>query len=293
MTSPPLARYFSDVENQGRGYIDPRDPNGRRYPGVTSITGLVAKDLAQWGADQSVRWLANNWWQWNPSQRSEQSAFNAARYKHKEYRDERAEVGTGVHDYIDAWAKGEWRPVEFLGVEQQQMIHQFEECVWMTGLKPEASELTMFGGDWAGTLDLRVTAYSEKLGRPATGIVDIKTSKSIYPEVFMQIAALKSAKTQFRQVDPSTPGAIHLPDKKRGDSWWLIEDAPEMETAWILQIRGDFMDGEQFIPAKWELIELSEEELHLKRFEAYKAVWYAQKALKDAGVDLKKRMDSK
>lgn len=105
----------------------------------------------------------------------------------------------------------------------------------------------------------------------------------------MQLAALKLARTQFRQVDSGSPGAIHLPDKVRGDSWWLEEDCPEVETAWILHLRGDFWDGQTFVPAKWELIELRDEESHLDRFNAYKAVWWAEKRMKDSGVDLRNR----
>lgn len=297
MTAPPLARYFSDVENQGRGYIDPRDPDGKRYPGVTSIIKLVAKDLAQYGADQTARWVAENWEKFNPGQRSDQSAFNMARYRHKDYRDERGEVGTGVHSYIEDYVKG-LEPIGFdLDAEQWQMIEQFNEAVFVTGMEFIDSEVTVFGGDWAGTLDLRVKAYSERLGRMATGILDVKTSKNIYPEVMLQLASLKSAKTQFRQVEQSTPGAIYLPDKTRGDSWWLVEDAPEVDTAWALHLRGNFWDGETFVPAKWEMIEIGtektgDEALHLARFEALKQVWYANDALKKSGLDLTKRLSA-
>lgn len=258
-------------------------------PGITSITKLVYKDMSQWGSDMAVRWISENWHKWSPGTKSDEKAFNQARYKHKEFRNERGEVGTGVHKYIESWINGEGPFVEDLDVEQQQMIAQFEEAVFMTGMTFQDTELTVWGGDWAGTLDMRATAYSERLGRYATGIVDIKTSKAIYPEVGMQLAGLKSAKTQFRQVDSTTPGAIHLPDKTRGDSWWLEEECPEVETAWILHLRGDFWDGKTFVPAKWELIELEDEEWHLKRFNAYKAVWWAENDAKLAGVNLKER----
>lgn len=297
MTAPPLARYFSDVENQGRGYISPLDPNGRRYPGVTSIIKLVAKDMSQYGSDMAVRWMSQHWAEWTPGQRSEESAFRSARYRHKDYRDERGEIGTGVHSYIEDHVKG-LDPIGFdLDTEQWQMIEQFDQAVFLTGMEFIDSEVTVFGEDWAGTLDLRVKAYSERLGRVVTGILDVKTSKSIYPEVMLQLAALKSARTQFRQVTAETPNAIHLPDKNRGESWWLKEDAPEVETAWALHLRGDFWDVDHMVPAKWEMIEIGtektgDESLHLARFEALKQVWYANDGLKKSGFDLNKRLSA-
>ena len=172
------------------------------------------------------------------------------------------------------------------------MVAQFHEAVFITDMTFQATEATVSGGDFAGTLDAIATAYSEKLGRVASGVVDFKTSKTIYADPMMQLAALRSADTIFREVPEGTPDAIHLPDKNRGDSWWIVEDAPETETAWILHLRGNFWDGKQLVPAKWELIELENDELHLARFNAYKTVWYAEKALKEAGVDLKKRLSA-
>ena len=292
MTAPPLARYFSDAENQGRGYIDPRDPTKAPVPGVTSIIKLVAKDMSQHGADMAIKWVIENWWKFNPGGKSDESAFRQARYRHKDFRDERAEIGTGVHAYIEDWINGREPDPEFYDVEQQQMIAQFHEAVFMTGMTFQSTEATVHGGDWAGTLDGHCTAYSERLGRYATGIVDFKTSRGIYQEPMMQLAALKNAKTMFRQVDKDTKGAYHVEDRNRGDSWWLVEDAPEVETAWVLQLRGDSWHGEQFVPAKWELIELEHEALHLKRFEALKTLWYVEKEMKQAGIDLKARLSS-
>lgn len=248
--------------------------------------------MAQWGADMAVKWMVENWYQFNPGAKSEERAFMGARYRHKDFRDERASVGTGVHNYIEGIIKGTGPFLDDLDVEQQQMIAQFEDAVFTTGMEFLDSELTVWGGDWAGTLDARVRAYSERLGRVASGVVDFKTSKAIYPEVGMQLAALKSAPTQFRQVDSSLPGAIHLPDKTRGDSWWLEEDSPEVETAWILHLRGDFWDGQTFVPAKWEFIEVDNEPYHLARFNAYKAVWWAEKSMKDAGIKLDARLSA-
>lgn len=292
MTSPKLSRYFDDATYQGRGYIDPRYPGAKPVPGVTSITKLVAKDMAQYGADHAVRWMVDNWSLFNPGGKSDERAFNQARYRHNDYRDARAEVGTGVHAHIEDWINGLDPIPDFLGVEQQQMVEQFHEAVFMTGMTFQSTEATVQGDGWSGTLDAHGTVYSPKLGRVATAVIDFKTSKAIYPDPMMQLAALRSAHTIFREVDESTEGAYHVEDKKRGDSWWLVEDAPKVDTAFILHLRGDFWDGKNFIPAKWELIELEDDELHLKRFEAYKSVWYAEKAMKEAGIDLRKRLSS-
>lgn len=284
MTQPKLARYWNDAEAQGRGYVRPS--TGERVPGITSITKLIDKDLSQWGADQAVRWMANHWFEWNPGGKSEESAFRHARYRHKDYRDERGEVGTGVHTFLEQHLRGEEPLIEFLDREQQEMVEQFHEFVFLSGATFQGQEATVWGGDWAGTLDGYMTLNGK------TGIVDYKTSKAIYPEVMMQLSGLKSAKVLIREVPEGTPDAHILEDKQRGNSWWVEEEAPQVDTAWILHLRGSFHDVDLVVPAKWELIELDNEGLHLARFDSLKAQWYANKALKDAGVDLRRKLSS-
>lgn len=286
MSKPALARFWSDTEHDGRGYLRPS--TGEQVPGVTSITGMVDKDLAQWGANMTAKWVAENWDQWNPGQRSEESAFNGARYKWREFRDERGAVGSNVHDHIEQTILGEEPLIDFLGAEEQAMVAQWEQFCFITGVKYHSTEEQVWGDGYAGTLDARVSMYSERLGRTATGIVDWKTSKSAYWEYGMQLAALTNAGRTFTEVAapaktvtvnqfPNGTSAYEMGDsfawsaKNNNEStWWAETEVAPAETAFVVHLRAD----------KWAVYELNDAEFHTARFDAYKAAWWAEKDLK-------------
>lgn len=278
MTSPALAQYWNAAENDGRGYKRPS--TGEQVPGVTSITGLVNKDLAQWGADLAVRWIAERWYEWNPGQRSEESAFNSARYKWQEYRNERGQIGTNVHTYIEDLLLGKEPILDFLEPEEQRRVYQFEDFCFLTGFEATATERQVWGGDFGGTLDAYGWLYSERLGRKAHGLLDWKTSKRCYPEYHMQLASLKNAQFQFIQRAEATDDTN--PVSKNGvTTHWAEISMPLVETAWIVHLTDD----------GWAVYELEDEEMHLARFNAYKAAWWAEKALKDALREKGQRLD--
>ena len=287
MSKPALARYWSDTEHDGRGYLRPS--TGEQVPGVTSITGMVDKDLAQWGANMTAQWVAEHWNEWNPGQRSEESAYNGARYKWREYRDERGAIGSNVHDHIEQIILGEEPLLDFLEPEEQAMVGQWEEFCFLTGVKFHSTEEQVWGDGYAGTLDARVSMYSERLGRQATGIVDWKTSKSAYWEYAMQLAALTNARSTFKEVAAPGPGASPVKSfpndtsayktsdgfawsaKNNGATSWWVEDGVEpAETAFVVHLRAD----------NWAVYELNDAGFHMARFDGYKAAWWATKDLK-------------
>lgn len=265
---PALAQYWSAEENDGRGYKRPS--TGEQVPGVTSITGLVNKDLAQWGADLATRWMSEHWFQWNPGQRSEESAFNSARYKWKDYRNERGQVGTNVHNYIEDLLLGRNPLFEFLEPEEQRRVLQFEDFCFLTGFEATATERQVWGGSYGGTLDAHGWMYSERLGRKAHGLFDWKTSKRAYFEYMMQLAALKNADFQFIQRPQAEADTSPLV-KDGKTTHWAEVPMPEVETAWIVHLSDD----------NWAVHELTDEEMHLSRFAAYTEVWWAEKRLKE------------
>lgn len=287
MSKPALARYWSDSENAGRGYIRPS--NGEQVPGVTSITGKVDKDLAQWGADQAVRWMVANWFRWNPGAKSEDSAFRGARYRWKDYRNERGAIGTGVHNHIEGLIENSGPFLDDLDQEQREMVEQYEEFVFTHAPQFISSEVSVFGDGYAGTLD----AYAIIDGD--VWLLDWKTSKRCYPEYFMQLAALKNAHTVAIPTTADDPDAFEVLDTDRKPMYYREEPVLNADRAGLVHLRGNFWDGETFIPAKWELIELpqEDEQLHMARFNAYKDVWYAEKSLRQSGVDLKAALDKK
>ena len=290
MSQPALSRYWSETENQGRGYLRPS--TGERVPGVTSITGLVDKNLAQYGADKTIEWMVQNWHQWNPGGKSDEAATNHAKYRWKDHRNERGAIGTDVHNYIEDTILGRGPFLEELDAEQQMMVLNWEDFNFTTGIEYTHTEAQVWGGDYAGTLDAYGKMYSDRLGRMANGIVDWKTSKACYYEYFMQLAGLKNADFRFEELtDPGIieaaklAGLAHPAEQKTDNSivttWWVEEPQPEVETAWIVHLTSD----------GWDVFELDSEELHLARFNAYKAAWWAEKHLKEQLSPLGKKLD--
>lgn len=275
---PALSQYWSATENDGRGYKRPS--TGEQVPGVTSITGLVNKDLAQWGADQATRWMAENWFSWSPGQRSEESAFNSARYRWKTYRDERGQVGTNVHNHIEDLLLGKEPILDFLEPEEQRRVYQFEQFAFLTDFEATATERQVWGGSYAGTLDAYGWLYSERLGRRAHALFDWKTSKSAYFEYSMQLAALKNAEFQFVERAEATTDT-HPLVKDGKTTHWAELPMPEVETAFVVHLTDD----------DWHIYELDDEDLHLARFAGYTEVWWAEKRLKAKLAERGQKLD--
>lgn len=279
---PPLSRYWNEAEAQGRGYLRPS--TGERVPGVTSITGLVDKDLAQWGSDMAVKWMVENWYTWNPGARSDEKAFNGARYRWREFRNERGNVGTGVHNYIEDVILGAGPFVDDLDTEQQKIVFQWEDMCFTTGMDFWGTERQVWGDGYGGTLDAYATLNGKRV------LVDWKTSKSVHWEYYMQLAALKNAQFQFTQVeDPGAgieqsrayPAELKNAEGVIEETWWVEEPLPELDGAIIVHLAAD----------DWAIHELDNEPLHMARFNAYKAAWWAEKALKDVLHSQGKKLD--
>ncbi len=303
MSKPILARYWSETEHDGRGYLRPS--TGEQVPGVTSITGMVNKDLAQWGATMAVTWMAEHWHEWNPGQRSEDSAIRSAKYRWKEYRDERGQIGSNVHDHIEQTILGKQPVLDFLTPEEQAMFRQWEDFQFLTGAEFTSTEEQVWGRDYAGTLDARGTIYSERLGRRATAIFDWKTSRKAYPEYHMQLSALKNASFMFEQVDgPGSQDVIelvgnrlqipcyshplgtaymaaHTENNRKVETWWVERETRSAETAFVVHLT----------PDSWHVYELDFEQEHLERFNGYKAAWWAEKKLKSLYSELDMKLD--
>jgi len=301
MSRPALARYWSETEHDSRGYLRPS--TGEQVPGVTSITGMVNKDLAQWGSDMAVKWIAEHWYEWNPGQRSEESAFNGARHRWKEYRDERGQIGSNVHDHIEQTILGKQPVLDFLTPEEQAMFRQWEDFQFLTGAEFTSTEEQVWGSGYAGTLDARGTMYSERLGRRAYALFDWKTSRKCYPEYHMQLSALKNASFTFEQAQ--TPDALteihdgrngtrsyrgadgvawlatHTESNRKVETWWVERETRSAETAFVVHLT----------PDSWHVYELDFEQEHLARFNGYKAAWWAEKELKALYSELDMKLD--
>lgn len=264
MTKPKLAQYYSEKDGDGRRYRHPH--TGEYLPSVTTILKEENKDsLIQWAVDEEVRWMVENPFFY--IERSDERAFSGSRYQWRKTRDERAEVGDGVHSYIEAEHKHLWEFPD-LDDEQKQIIDQWHDLNTVYDIKPVHSELTVWEkGRHAGTLD-GLWWIDGKLY-----LVDVKTSKSHWPGHDYQLSALAYASKALVELVPDA-------DPKNEDHWAEVDNpahVSKIEGAMIIHLRAD----------KWGLIPVKHLDKNYKVFSAYRDVWYGKQALKDANEEEK------
>lgn len=219
--------------------------------GVTTALGAIDKPaIRQWAVDQTVAaCVANIDLLLN---RTESEGFRMMRFYHKRGKeaffddpdfdlnqyhqgvlDDRAELGTAVHDYVEA-DLNEWMEPDLYRAEQAEMVEQY--LIWKSEHEVEvhATEATVFGSDYAGTADIFAKIDGENW------LIDVKTSRGTWPEHKAQLAALGAADTWMREVDKSTPGALEYEKTVKGEkdvSWWLPSEVPPVQRYGVLHIR--------------------------------------------------------
>jgi hypothetical protein len=117
-----------------------------------------------------------------------------------------ADRGTTIHAYLEARMLG----LDLPEVKGEAAMYRDAAEAWLDEWQPEvvATELTVFGGGYAGTGDL----WCKRDGRMC--IVDFKTSKDIYAEAALQIAALWGAWT--------VPGGDPVPHVQQDTDGWVV-----------------------------------------------------------------------
>lgn len=255
----------------GRGYKIPgRDAV---YPGVTTVLKTVNKGDAfhQWIADQTaakcvvslsylmtvqedVGWASQRFY-WS---RTPDMVATEIREYYLGVRDDAAELGTNIHEFIDADLDGiSARPAP-ANVEAEEMVDAWEE--WLEGhtVVAHRSEFTVVNDElgYAGTADAdwTITCTHEPgedglycLGPEPTyrTLVDLKSSRHTWPEHGMQVAALGMAPIIMRQVLPGAEGAMKAMKTEKGAkivSFWVEDAPPVWERYALLHIRPDDLD---------------------------------------------------
>ena len=125
-----------------------------------------------------------------------------------EYVEERGDIGTEVHNAINAYVLKEEAPR--VSEMAEPYLNGFWKFLQENSPKILASELTVYHEQhqWAGTLDAVM-----EIGE-LTAVVDHKTGKSVWPDASLQIAAYNHA-THFEL--PKQP-------RKENGELWLMED---------------------------------------------------------------------
>lgn len=179
MTTPALAQ---NVRGKGRHYADPR--TGDLLPSVTNVIGVLNKPaLPRWAAKVVAEQAAAM----KHSLPNLDDAEVIDMLKGSPWRQSgrAADRGTTIHVYLECRMLG-IDPPEISG---EAARYRKAADAWLDEWKPEvvATEQTVFGDGYAGTGDL----WCIRDG--VLAVVDFKSSKAIYAEAALQLAALAKA----------------------------------------------------------------------------------------------------
>lgn len=254
----------------GRGYKIP----GREtvYPGVTTINNFAAKDgLLQWIADQTAAFAVANiaelmhledaaaWgflrFYWS---RKPELVGSGLRLHHEGVKNDAAELGTNIHEWMEAIIDGTYDPPGLISQEAEQMSDAASGWLDEHAIVSHNSEFTVVNDEegYAGTgdADWTITCIHEPvvdlfgskrwcLGStpgPYRTLVDFKSSRHTWPEHGMQLAALSKAPVTMREVFAGYEGAQKAEKTEKGEkvvSYWVEEKTPQFERVALLHLR--------------------------------------------------------
>lgn len=180
------------------------------YPGITTVCGMGGDPggLVQWSVDQTAAYAVAN--VDSLLSRTEQQGWGFLRFYHKRKPDlsdplrtahkgvlnDLAELGTGLHEYVE-WdllgANGFPPPID--SAEMQQMVDAYYEWKFRHQIEVVAVELTVYGDGYAGTLDLILVIDG------VLYLLDIKTSRHVRDSHRWQLAALDRANYFYEKLN--------------------------------------------------------------------------------------------
>lgn len=312
MTHPILASARSGYG--GRGYSIPGrlTPDGKRdvYPSITTVLGVVAKDgLHQWIADQTAAFAVANLgylqgiedekgygflrWYWSGPPGEVGSKL---RLHHEAVRDDAAELGTNVHETVEALFDGGDAP-EPVGEETDEIMAQFMEWLGQHDVIQHASEFTVVDDEerYAGTGDADweicclhegPACFGQSPGEYARVLVDLKTSRHTWDEHGFQLAALAGAPTRMVLTTAETPGARphdKTEDGKKSRTWWTEEPNPVYDRMALLHMRPFDLDNQgEVIESFCKVVDMTQDiDVYYDGFIAARALIEVKKIIKD------------
>lgn len=212
MTLPKLAVANSGLG--GRGYKHPLRPDLGIVPSVTTVLKAAAKPaIVQWAVDQTSAYAVANAhelltrsdpqaynmlrWYHNRSPKLIEEGFDLRNY-HEGVLNDAAELGTAMHEWIQADVVG---TIPYPDVSHQsdlfwQMVEVWNKYRAEHDIIPHFTESTVWNVEegYAGTFD-----GVWQIDGVMT-LLDIKTSRSLWPDHEMQIAALLEADDMLMEV---------------------------------------------------------------------------------------------
>ena len=257
----------------GSGYKHPH--SGVVVPGVTTVLKKLDKPgVLQWAVDNTAAYAVANidallsrteeqgygflrwYWKRDPLSNDEVDVRN---YSNGVLRDA-AELGTWMHDWIAADNSDDPYPDVSLAPEFfWQMVAQWDEWKTKHTVEPVLTETTF----WSHQYGYAGTADGLWIIDGVPTLVDVKTSRNVWDEHFMQLSALGACDSALVETE---------------DGWDEVEIPPFSQYA-LLHIRPD--DTDKYgnpIPAfcELEVVDMEEIPLHFESFLGLLAVSEAQ-----------------
>lgn len=179
MTAPARSRSIRIRGSSSRIYTD---ATGREYPSVTSVIGLLDKSdaLVPWAAKAAAEYAVLH--RDALAQLPAPDAITLIKNNWRQKRDQAADLGTLVHDYLDRGRRPDRLP-------ERAYFEQAERFIEEIGLTVEATEVSVCNPEigYAGTLDVLATQGGDRI------IADWKTGKGLYESHALQLVALGEA----------------------------------------------------------------------------------------------------
>jgi len=263
-------------------------------PGVTTVTGMGGDPggLVQWSVDQTAAYAVAN--VDSLLSRTQEQGWGFLRFYHKRkpdlsdplrtahqgVLDDLAELGTGLHEYVE-WdllgAQGFPPPID--SDEMQQMVDAYYAWKFLHDIEVVAVELTVYGEGYAGTLDL-ILRIDGKLY-----LLDIKTARAVRDSHWWQLAALDKADI-FYVEDEANWG-----ESKKD---FFRNDGEEWHYGFLHTRPNDIAKDGSLIPAFFELEEIPAEDMpiHYESFLACLTLRQNQRTMKLRLAERKKNGSS-
>lgn len=274
MTAPKLRVRASGLGGSGYSIPTRKQENGKNVvvPGVTTVLGVLDKPgVLHWSIQQTAAYavaiapqLAERDEEWGFRQLQYyhtrkpdwDDPLNDLRDYHRGVLNDLAEIGTNVHDLIEAYAKDDPFGPEPSRPENEEAFGVFLEWVEANGVEFLETEQTVYHPDagYAGTFD-GVILY-----RGRTLLVDWKTSRKVHDTHIAQAAALANALVILREVSEGSGEPYEA--KNAPTTYWAEEPMLEFEGVAVVQVRPRSIDDYgNDIPPFVQLHEVPQEEL--------------------------------
>jgi hypothetical protein len=168
-------------------------------------------------------------------------------------RDKAGDRGTAVHDALEVWAKtGELPDPSIYPPQQHGYVLGLIAFLTDTMLEPEAAEVIVGSAEYgfAGRYDLRARVPEESQVvfhrtpvkgaqyatiKPGLGLIDLKTSKGIYPSHARQLEAYEQASVECGYEPTDFRGILHVGPEGTYEfvrSWATFEDFRVVLDVW-------------------------------------------------------------